>query len=145
MDSASPSEKVGESKPNGDAPLPVPLDIATEDSSAIETNEAAEMTNGKHEEVEEAIAEEIVEEVVTNGKPLGGPSPKRMTLTHGDPLGALDVVVDDIPLAKVCISDNFAVTPDPSMRLFADHHSSEESEDDDQLYDDNQTPKLSLR
>ena len=147
MNTAAPPEKVAESKRNG-SNIPPP---------AIETNGAVAMANGKHDEIEEAIAEEIVEDIVddivegivedlaANGKPLDQQSPRRMTLTHGDPLGALDVTVDDIPLAKVCISDNFVVTPDPSMRLFAGHHSSEESEDDEQPYDDNQTPKLSLR
>ena len=145
MNPVEPPKKVVESKLNGDAPPPTPPTIAVADSSTIETNGTVEVANGRHEEIDEPISEEIVEEIVTNGTLLDGPRPRRMTLTHGDPLGALDIVADDIPRAKVSTSNNFVVTPDPSMRLFADHHSSEESEDDDQPYDDNQTPKLSLR
>ena len=94
------------------------------------------------------------EEIVENGKLLseieiesGIESPRRRTLTSGDPLGALDAVADDdvASCPDVSISSNF-VAPDPSTRLFAVCASEESDEDDDQEpCDDNQTPKLSLR
>ena len=70
-------------------------------------------------------------------------SPERHTLTHGDPLGALDVITEvakSTPVSAEVSPMKPFVLPDPSVRLFTSSHSTSSSgsstEDSDDDSDD---------
>lgn len=85
---------------------------------------------------------DIIENCQTTDKTAPACSPERHTLTHGDPLGALDIINEvarTTPASAEAFHPKPFLLPDPSVRLFTKSHStssSGSSTEDDSSDDD---------
>lgn len=142
---------------------PVKIDVKPQEQVAVVESQA--LSNGvpHHEDKKDCVTpplingniEETVEISETTVQPGPVPSPERHTITHGDPLGALDVRAEIAKPAPVTSPEPKTpakpfILPDLSVRLFAkssssssSDSSSEDSSSDDDSSEDSESEEES--